>query len=409
MTPEPSGNPPAIILGGTANAVSVARSLDAAAIPVHALGDGGLGPVRYSRHCRSYIRFEKGAGLQDSWLLWLQSNRKIFGGAVLLPCNDEALELIARRRATLCELGYLPFEADDEVLVAMLDKSTTYELARKVDVPAPQTLLVETDDSIDEVALRIGFPCGLKPLNSHLLQRQAGWPKVIVVNDPAELASTRERLRVLGVDVLASEIIPGADDQYVSYYSYLDESGKPLLHFTKRKIRQRPPAFGLATYHVTEWDPEAADLGLRFFQGVGVRGLANVEFKRDARDGRLKIIECNHRFTAANEIVRRAGLDLALLTYNRALGRPGPPMGSFREGLHLWDPVDDTLAFLTLHGRGELALRPWVRSLLHRQTLPLLSWDDPKPALLHAVRRAWLVTRRLRPGARLPASSYHGR
>ena len=54
------------------------------------------------------------------------------------------------------------------------------------------------------------------------------------------------------------------------------------------------------------------------------------------RDGQLKLIECNHRFTAAIELVRASGLDLALFTYNRLLGRPPPEIGPQRDGTRLW-------------------------------------------------------------------------
>ena len=58
--------------------------------------------------------------------------------------------------------------------------------------------------------------------------------------------------------------------------------------------------------------------------------MGNVEFKRDTRDGRLKLIECNHRFTAANELVRRAGIDLARIAYDRACGDDVPPTPAIR-------------------------------------------------------------------------------
>ena len=52
------------------------------------------------------------------------------------------------------------------------------------------------------------------------------------------------------------------------------------------------------------------DLGLALFGHAGLRGVANVEFKRDPRDGRLKLIECNARFTAANGLLTASGIDL---------------------------------------------------------------------------------------------------
>src|SRR5207245_547909 len=133
-----------------------------------------------------------------------------------------------------------------------------------------------------------------------------------------------------------------------------DVEGQPLVHFTKRKLRQYPVTFGWGCFHETAWEPEAAELGLRFFQGIGLRGLGNVEFKRDVRDGRLKLIECNPRLTAANELVRLAGHDFARLAYERAAGRDGPTMGSFREGLYFWYPFMDTRACLSLRRQRKL-------------------------------------------------------
>ncbi len=384
---RPGDRPPAIVLGGDVNAASVARSLGAAGIAVHALGTGAADPVRDSRFCTSYARFERGDGIQERWREWLQDNAARFAGAVLLACNDDALELIAASRGALVELGYRPFEADDEVLATMLDKRRTAELAARIGVPAPQSMVLEGPASVERAAATIGFPCGLKPLHAHVLARHPGWGKLIVARDVAHLRELFDQLDALGVGLLATEIIPGEDHCYRSYYSYLDADGRPLFHFTKQKLRGYPPRRGLWTYHLTTRDPDVIEMGLRFFQRAGVRGLANVEFKLDPRDGVLKLIECNHRFTAANEIVRLAGLDLALLTYERALGRPGPDVGSYRTGMRLLHPIEDVRAFRALRAEGKLSTAGWLRSLAHPLHTPLLRWNDPLPGLLSLARR----------------------
>ena len=136
-----------------------------------------------------------------------------------------------------------------------------------------------------------------------------------MVSSATELEAAFERIIPTGLAVIVTEIIAGPGGErleYCSYYSYLDADGEPLFHFTKRKPREYPLVFGGGTYHVSGWDPEVAEAGLRFFQGVGLRGIGNVEFKRDGRDGRLKLIECNPRVTAADRLVQRAGLDLGV-------------------------------------------------------------------------------------------------
>lgn len=376
---------PAVVLGGAANAVSVARSLGAAGIAVHAVGHGDS-PVRYSRHCAGFADLGKDGDVQARWLAWLVSDAP--AGAAVLPCDDDGVELVARHRAALLAAGLLVVEADDDVMLAMLDKDRTYALARAAGIPSPATFAVRTHADVASVLETAGFPCALKPVHAHLFRRALQTnAKALTVHDRAELEEALTRLVEEDVEMLVTEVIPGDEDQFAGYYSYLDADGEPLFHFTKQKIRQNPPVFGEGSYHVTTWDPEVAELGLRFFQAMGVRGMANVEFKRDEHTSEWKLIECNHRFTAINELVRIAGLDLALFAYNRLVGAPGPELERYRVGVRIWLPLADLRAFLTLRRSGDLTTGEWVRSVWHRQNVPMFRREDPAPSLRRAAMR----------------------
>lgn len=366
--------------------LAVARSLSAAGVPVDGVGHGD-DPLRFSRHRRSFVSVGAGGEGQRQALQWLERGP---GEGVLLPCSDETLELVARNRGLLTELGYTPIEADDEVLLAMLDKARTAELAQGLEVDSPQIASVASAQEARDAAEAIGYPCALKPVHSHHFARHFGLlQKAFVANDPAELEAAFDRTDDLPVELLVTEIIPGPDDAFASYYSYLDERGEPLFHLTKRKLRQFPPRFGIGCYHVTDWNPEVAELGLRFLQGAGVRGLACVEFKRDIRDGRLKLIECNHRFTAATEQLRVAGADLPLFTYSRLAGIEPPTIDRYRTGIGCWFPLRDARAFLDYRRRGELSFGRWLRSLIRRQCFPVARLDDPLPSIAQSARKLW--------------------
>lgn len=95
----------------------------------------------------------------------------------------------------------------------------------------------------------------------------------------------------------------------------------------------------------------------------------------------------------SNEVIRAAGVELALISYSRAMGRPTPPVASYRVGVRLWDPVNDTRAFLAYRRKGELSSRDWLLSLAHRQHLPTAKLTDPLPAVLRA---ASMLRHRLR-------------
>jgi D-aspartate ligase len=373
-----AGPLPAVLLGGENIAVSAARSLSAEGARVYALGDV-TDPVRASRHCHTFVDVGARKGVADRYLEWLSSDGPRAGA--VLPCDDDSLEMIARNRAALVEWGYSPIEADDDVLLAMLDKDRTYELSRRAGVPTPRTATVRTREEAARAADEFMYPCALKPLSSHEFAQHFGiLQKVLLADDRAALMEAFEQTLAVGVEMLVTEIIPGADDRYFSYYSYLDPDGEPLYHFCKRKLRQWPVHFGLTTYHEAMWDSRVAELGLKFFQGVGLRGVGNVEFKLDPRDGEYKIIECNHRFTAASDLVRHVGIDMPLIAYRRALGLPVAPVLGYRVGVRMWHPIEDLRALCGYRSEGSLSVREWLRSLVHRQHLPLWSASDPGPS-----------------------------
>jgi D-aspartate ligase len=217
--------------------------------------------------------------------------------------------------------------------------------------------------------------------------------KALIVADEPELRRHLGVAASLRVDVMLTEIIPGPESAFCSYYSYIDEHGEPLFHYTRRKLRQHPLPFGVATYATNDAQPDAQRMGLRFLQGVGLRGLGNVEFKRDARDGRLKLIECNSRFTAADRHLSLCGLDLPLFVYNRLVGEPLPPMETRRFGVRLWHPIQDTHTLVIARRAGALSVRTWLRSLAHRQHFPVADLRDPMPTVGY---HAQLIARRAR-------------
>jgi D-aspartate ligase len=147
-------------------------------------------------------------------------------------------------------------------------------------------------------------------------------------------------------------------------------------------LRRYPTNEGGATYHVTEWLPDTAEAGRKFFRGIGFQGLGNVEFKLDRRDGELKLIECNARFTAAQALVTRAGVDTAWIAYCSATGRELPRVTRYREQVCMWNPEPDYRAFRELRQAGALTTWSWVRSLARRKITPYSDWNDPWPAAL---------------------------
>jgi D-aspartate ligase len=377
--------PPAVILGGGANAVSIARALGKQGVPVYAINTPAT-PLRRSRCCR-WIPLRIEGSSESAWERYLcGSASDALRGAVLLAACDEGIEIILRNREALSRKFILDISST-EAQAAMLDKLRTYRHAEAAGVATPRFRVARDRRDVLAAHGELTYPLIVKPRLSHAFQRSFEGKHIEVRSLAAALAAV-EQVRAAGLEVMLVEKIPGPDSLLCSYYTYLDESGTPLFDFTKRVVRRYPAHMGEACAHVTDWNPEARDEALKLFRSAGLLGLANAEFKRDPRDGKLKLIECNARFTAANGLVAAAGLDLASFVYFRLIGQPRPLPATYRKGLGLVHPTNDVRAFLALREAGQLSFRDWAQSLARPQVFPYFDWHDPGPSLLPMLQGA---------------------
>lgn len=378
--------PPAILLGRAAgNALSVARSLGSHGVTVHLLcgPDSVDGYSRYARKIDNPWR----PNVKDSWAEYLLGPASAhLEGAVLLAFTDSGIEILMEHRDELAGRFILDL-CNPAAQNTMLDKLATYRAAQAAGIAAPRFWPATCAEEVHANRREYVYPLLVKPLISEPFQR-VFQTKYFRARDFDEVVDAYERAAVGGQKVLLLEEIPGSDDQLCSYYTYIDADGTPLIDFTKRVIRRFPEGQGLACYHVTDRLPEVRELGLRLCHSVGLLGIGNVEFKRDARDGKLKLIECNARFTAANQLLTASGYDLGLFVYNRLVGRPQVPLTpwAYRTGLHMWSPINDARAFIALRASGRLTASAWLSGLAHRQVLPLFAWSDPLPLLVASTR-----------------------
>ena len=372
---------PLILLGGRENAVAVARNLGRRGVHITACGLNGARSVN-SKYCNEAIRIPDGVDAATYWkILLLEDKAAEFKGRMVLPFCDESLAFIENNHAALAEL-YILEEFDPAQRRIMLDKQATLSAARAVNVPTPSFWTIETDDDVEKIRDEISFPVMVKPLDSYAFVHEFGTKLFIVKDDFEEVVEKVGLARSRGHDVMVVEMIPGPDDLLSSYYTYRTKEGVRLFDYTKSIIRRWPKNRGGATFHQSEWRPETAEMGQRLFDGIDWQGIANVEFKRDTRDGQLKIIEVNARFTAAHRLVTEAGAPIDEIIYCHLTGQPVPSFTAYSDKLRMWIPTRDFFAFLELRNLKQLTTFGWIGGLFQQKlVLPYFSWSDPGPML----------------------------
>lgn len=380
--PDGFSQRPVIIFHGNDNAISLARVFGRRKIPVFALNETNA-TVFSSRYVRPLaVEKSKQKSFKQGALDYLlDPASQPLHGAVLLAASDDALEALIEHRDELQSRFVLDI-SNVEAQRTMLNKLETYRVAACAEVPTPAFWQIQSPADLANLRSELKFPLLVKPILSHNFQKQfPSGVKFLVAQNYQEAHEAVSKTNALDIPVLLLELIPGPDTALCSYYTYLDEQGTPLFHFTKRIIRRFPEGMGLATYHIVDNVPDVQQLALKLFQAAGLQGVANAEFKLDPRDQQLKLIECNARFTAANVLVAQAGIDIGSLVYNRLVGLPLPNVDRYRTNLTLWDPMRDFRAYRERSRKGTLNLGGWLRSIARLHTFPCFRWSDPLPAI----------------------------
>jgi predicted ATP-grasp superfamily ATP-dependent carboligase len=133
-----------------------------------------------------------------------------------------------------------------------------------------------------------------------------------------------------------------------------------------------------------------------------------VEFKRDARDGKFKLMEINAKFWGSLDLAIAAGVEFPWLAAQVALGQLGVQRFPYESGVRFQWVFDDFMHALAKPSD----FRAFIGDFRDPSVRSDLAWDDPKPHVLRAAVVAGVIARRVarggfrRPHGTLPAEEF---
>jgi len=363
-----SARPPAVVIGVRwVNGLAAVRSLGRGKAPVLAVDHRPWALGFRSRYARAVVSPDPGAD-ENGFVELLTSLGDALGRpAALFPTHDEALNAVARHREELGDRFRYPFPSW-EGLAGIQNKRLQLESAQAAGVHVPGTGHPGSAAEALAIGDALGYPVLVKPADSSGFKRRHRRQGFRCAT-PAELEDAYARAEPY--EPMVQELIPGGDDTLYSVGSYLDARGRPLGVFCGRKLRQTPPVVGTCRVGEAVWVQDVVDSALRLLAAFGYNGLSQVEFKRDPRDGRYKLMEINPRLWQWHGLAGACGVDLPYLAYCDLLGLP-LPRASMNGAGKRW-----AITFLA----GE---RPAIQRLPYVDAV--FAHDDLRPALAYAVR-----------------------
>ncbi len=359
-------------------ALGIARSAGRLGISVHRIARESWAPARLSRYSRGWSSLPSGASTAEI-LAFLHAFSARVGRAVLIPIDDAGSVFVDEHAAEL-EPDFLFPRQPSGLAQALSSKREMYEICMTHGIPTPASAFPQSEAELLEHAGDGPFPTVLKCINAGDAPPSA--PRVAIVENRDELlAAYREMESPASPNLMVQEYVPGTPETIWMFNGYFDPRSHCKVGFTGKKIRQTPPYTGATTLGVCLANPTVEEATVRLMAAVGYRGILDIGYRFDDRDGEYKLLDVNPRIGGTFRLfVGEDDLDVLRAMYLDLTGQE-VPSSSLTEGRRWVVEPWDLASSIAYRRRGDITLTQWVRSLRNVREDAWFAADDPLPFL----------------------------
>jgi len=181
---------------------------------------------------------------------------------------------------------------------------------------------------------------------------------------------------------MIQEMIPADSSEDWFVHGYCDNSSNPLAIFTGVKLRSYPTFAGPTTLGRAVRNEALREQAIQLFSAIGYRGIMDLDYRLDKRDGRYHLLDFNPRVGAQFRLFEDDhGIDVVRELHLDLTGR-GVRTGPQVEGRTFMVEIQDLLASFSYYRSGNLKVKEWWRSLRGVAEGAWCAADDLLPFLL---------------------------
>lgn len=371
--------------------VAVARSLGRLGVAVHAVYAGAGAVGARSRYIRSRSAWSLAQAAGPATLRHLRERAREAGGMpLLIPTDDVATLFVAQYSDALRE--WFRFPAQPPGLPQQLaGKRTLQALCDAHGIDSARCEYPASRQDLLRILQDWQFPGVLKSIDPDLLRQRPGAKSVTIASTPAELVAAYDAMEVPGhPNLMLQEYIPGNADSVWMFNGCFDAQSDCIFGLTGQKLRQSPIRTGATSLGVCVSNPIVLETTRRFMKAIGYRGIVDLGYRYDARDGRYKLLDVNPRIGATFRLfVAGGGMDVARALYLNSTGQPVPAQGP-ADGRRWLVELRDLRSAHQLRRERQLTAWRWLRSYAGVRETAWFATDDLEPffrMLGHYARR----------------------
>jgi len=288
-------------------------------------------PAESSRYCRLSTRYpvpyEDASGFVESVLEFTRKNEI----ELIIPVTDFTIVPLARNRDQFQGLSRLALGQLASIELAA-DKFQTVCLARELQAPVPDTVLISSVGDVGPAAANWDFPVVVKDRFSVRWKgNSAVLGSVVYAYSMEDLKKKVEhRLKEAG-DVLIQRFVQGAGIGF----SCLAADGNMLLPFMWLRVRETDPrGSGSSAQLSIPLMSAVQEASSALVQRAGLGGICMVEFKRPHNGGPPVLMEINARPWGSLPLPIACGIDYPVLWVEWLLtGKLPPQRVEYKEGI----------------------------------------------------------------------------
>jgi predicted ATP-grasp superfamily ATP-dependent carboligase len=372
-----------IIIEGHIQGLSNMRSLGEHNIPVWIIDTKDC-IAMHSRYCSRFLKCPDFNSEEFINYLIVIAQKNKLKNWLLLPSNDHAAYAISKHYSML-KHHYKLITPKLSVIDHIYDKVRLIELAKKIDIPVPETYQFQ---SINENELKkIKYPVLTKGRNGLSFYKKIKKKALVAPN----MDILRKQLIFVKTQISIGEtftqgLIPDAGTNKTSSFTGFIVEGDIKTYWMGEKLREHPLSFGTATLARSINTPELLNYSRRILRELNYTGICEIEFLKDPRDGTYKLIEINPRTWLWVGLAKSCGINYAKIAYDYVNGIPIDYPQNYPTDQYWFNPITYWVYSIKALLCNKLSLFSFVKTMGIKKDNALFVIGDYKPGFMYLLK-----------------------